>query len=124
MLKPDMGPVSLYLHVPFCAHKCPYCDFNAYSGLGRLIEPFVPALSQEIANWGPLLAGHRVSTISFGGGTPSLLTAAQVGELLQACRSAFDVPPDAEVSLEANPGTVSAEKLAGCREAGVNRLSF
>jgi len=115
-----MPSAALYVHVPFCLHKCPYCDFNAYSGLGRLIEPFVEALCREIA----VYAGLYVPTISFGGGTPSLLSGAQLTEVLDSCRSCLDIAPDAEISLEANPGTLDLPLLEAYREAGVNRLSF
>lgn len=116
--------VSLYIHVPFCAHKCPYCDFNAYSGLGRLIEPFVAAVQQEARNWAPLLEGATVETISFGGGTPSLLTSAQIASIIETCAQAYTLAGEVEISLEANPGTLSSEKLLGYRAVGVNRLSL
>lgn len=115
-----MPSAALYVHVPFCLHKCPYCDFNAYSGLGRLIEPFVEALCREIVSY----SGLHVPTISFGGGTPSLLSGAQLTEVLKSCRSCLDIAPDAEISLEANPGTLDLPLLEAYREAGVNRLSF
>jgi oxygen-independent coproporphyrinogen III oxidase len=120
---------SLYLHIPFCHTRCHYCDFNTYAGILPLREPYVRALLTEIAQAGELakLPGgqsRRTRTIFFGGGTPSLLTVQQVKRLLQACRRAFAVDEDAEISLEANPGTLSPGQLQGLREAGVNRLSF
>jgi oxygen-independent coproporphyrinogen-3 oxidase len=121
--------VSLYLHIPFCHTRCYYCDFNTYAGILPLREPYVRALLSEIA-----LAGEqaqdadgslrRARTIFFGGGTPSLLTVAQVRRLLNACRAAFELDEDAEITLEANPGTLTSEQLAGLRAAGINRLSL
>jgi oxygen-independent coproporphyrinogen III oxidase len=120
---------SIYLHIPFCHTRCHYCDFNTYAGILPLREPYVRALLAEIAHAGNMasLPGgqlRRTRTIFFGGGTPSLLTVRQVARLLQACRRAFAVDEDAEISLEANPGTLGPGQLEGLRETGVNRLSF
>jgi oxygen-independent coproporphyrinogen-3 oxidase len=121
--------VSLYLHIPFCHTRCHYCDFNTYAGILPLREPYVQALLIEIELAGTL-AQHingqprRARTIFFGGGTPSLLSIAQTTRLLNACRNAFAVDEGAEVTLEANPGTLSQEQLLGLRAAGVNRLSM
>ena len=121
--------VSLYLHIPFCHTRCYYCDFNTYAGILPLREPYVRALLSEIGIAGKM-AQHtdgspgRTRTIFFGGGTPSLLTVKQVTRLLDACRQAFAVDQDAEITLEANPGTLSAEQLVGLRAAGINRLSM
>ena len=121
--------VSLYLHIPFCHTRCHYCDFNTYAGILPLREPYVQALLIEIELAGTL-AQHingqprRARTIFFGGGTPSLLSVEQTTRLLNACRNAFAVDEDAEVTLEANPGTLSQEQLLGLRAAGVNRLSM
>jgi oxygen-independent coproporphyrinogen-3 oxidase len=117
-------PVGIYLHVPFCAHVCPYCDFNTYAGQEGLIPRYVEALRREIAGYAPALAGREVATIFLGGGTPSLLSPAQVGSLLAACRAIAPVQADAEVTLEANPNGIDAPYLAALREAGVNRLSI
>jgi oxygen-independent coproporphyrinogen-3 oxidase len=120
---------SLYLHIPFCHTRCHYCDFNTYAGILPLREPYVRALLTEIELAGKL-AQHpdgkprRSRTIYFGGGTPSLLTVAQITRLLNACYKAFAVDEDAEITLEANPGTLSLQQLAGLRAAGVNRLSM
>jgi oxygen-independent coproporphyrinogen-3 oxidase len=121
--------VSLYLHIPFCHTRCHYCDFNTYAGMLPLREPYVRALITEVELAGHLAqladgATRRSRTIFFGGGTPSLLTVEQIKRLLSACREAFAVDEEAEITLEANPGTLSAEQLAGLREAGVNRLSL
>src|SRR6266702_2539804 len=121
--------VSLYLHIPFCHTRCHYCDFNTYAGILPLREPYVRALLTEIELAGTL-AQHadgtprRSRTLFFGGGTPSLLSVAQITRVIDACRSAFAVDEDAEISLEANPGTLSLEQLSGLRDSGVNRLSL
>ena len=135
---PD-APVSalgLYLHVPFCASICRYCDFTRGLLDPELKGQYVRALSREIADVGlkiqqgryPVgsVASHHplTDTIYFGGGTPSLLEPAEVGRIVSACRAAFAVSPDAEVTLEANPETVSLERMDGYREAGVNRVSL
>lgn len=120
-----MPAISLYLHIPFCTHRCGYCDFNTYAGLEALMPAYVEALIVE-AKLLAAAAGERlpVHTIFFGGGTPSLLPPEGIAKLLEALRIAFSVEADAEISLEANPGTLSLDKLRGLRAAGVNRLSF
>ena len=116
--------LSLYIHIPFCQRKCHYCDFNTYAGLGHLLTSYVAALKQEMVRWSSLTDGYEVETIFFGGGTPSLLAAGQVQEILELCRQSYSVAREPEVTLEANPGTVDQERLEGFRAAGVNRLSF
>jgi oxygen-independent coproporphyrinogen III oxidase len=120
---------SLYLHIPFCHTRCYYCDFNTYAGMLPLREPYVRALITEVGLAGQLAqlangAPRRSRTIFFGGGTPSLLTVEQIKRLLSACREAFAVEEQAEITLEANPGTLSFEQLKGLRAAGINRLSL
>src|SRR5436190_6481854 len=120
---------SLYLHIPFCHTRCHYCDFNTYAGILPLREPYVRALLTEIALAGeqaqrPDGTRRRSRTIFFGGGTPSLLTVSQVQRLLDACFNAFAVDTNAEITLEANPGTLNPPQLAGLRAAGINRLSM
>ncbi|MEX2237425.1 MAG: radical SAM family heme chaperone HemW [Dehalococcoidia bacterium] len=117
-------PLSLYLHIPFCDWKCTYCDFNSYAGLDDLIPAFTRALLREIEISGPRVAGRPVETIFFGGGTPSLLPIADLEQILGRIRDSFGVTENAEISLEANPGTVDREKLEAMRGAGINRLSF
>ena len=120
---------SLYLHIPFCHTRCHYCDFNTYAGMLPLREPYVKALQKEIALAGTM-AQHadgtlrRSRTIFFGGGTPSLLTVAQITRLLNVCFASFAVDKDAEITMEANPGTLDKEQLQGIRAAGINRLSM
>src|SRR6266851_7529308 len=121
--------VSLYLHIPFCHTRCYYCDFNTYAGILPLREPYVRALLAEIALAGEQArhddgSPRRARTIFFGGGTPSLLTVTQIKRLLHACRAAFALDEDAEITLEANPGTLTSEQLVGLRAAGINRLSL
>lgn len=124
-------PVGLYLHIPFCESKCIYCDFNSYAGMEHKFEPFVRALVRDIergASWDlpgtPGCEGAEVSTIFFGGGTPSVLTPGQIGRILAAARQRYSIVPGAEVTMEANPGTISLEKFEGYLGAGVNRLSM
>ena len=121
--------VSLYLHIPFCHTRCHYCDFNTYAGILPLREPYVRALLKEIALAGELAQlpdgqSRRSRTIFFGGGTPSLLSVAQITRLLAACRRHFAIDAEAEITLEANPGTLSQEQSVGLRAAGINRLSM
>lgn len=125
----SLDTISLYLHIPFCHAKCHYCDFNSYAGMLGLREQFVAALEDEIALAGMRARGgngrpRRCRTIFFGGGTPSLLTSAQVASLLDAARSAFVVDADAEITMEANPGALEYSRLDEVRAAGVNRLSM
>jgi oxygen-independent coproporphyrinogen-3 oxidase len=120
---------SLYLHIPFCHTRCHYCDFNTYAGILSLREPYVRALLNEIALAGEMArlpdgSPRRSRTIFFGGGTPSLLNVEQVSRVLAACRAAFALDEHAEITLEANPGTLSLERLQGLRAAGVKRLSL
>lgn len=114
---------ALYLHIPFCRHRCAYCDFNTYAGQEDSLAAYVAALCREIlAAAGPVRL--RVATIFFGGGTPSLLSPAQFGDIFRALRRAFDILPDAEISMEANPGTVTFAALEQLRALGMNRISF
>jgi oxygen-independent coproporphyrinogen-3 oxidase len=125
---PPGAPLGIYLHIPFCAHICPYCDFNTYAGQDNLIPSYVDALVAEIERQGAVLAENgaprAAETIYIGGGTPSLLPAESVARIVAACRSAFAVAPDAEVTLEANPTSVDEAVFAGLLEAGINRLSL
>jgi oxygen-independent coproporphyrinogen-3 oxidase len=117
-------PLSLYLHIPFCSLKCRYCDFNSYAGLEELVEPYVDALIAEMGLWSHFARGRPVPTVFFGGGTPSLLPIEQVERIMAALRERFALAPDAEVTLEANPGTVDLAYLRALLVAGVNRISF
>jgi oxygen-independent coproporphyrinogen-3 oxidase len=116
---------SLYFHIPFCRSRCGYCDFNTYAGLERLIPAYLHALEQEIGHAALQAAGRlKVHTLFFGGGTPSLLPLAGLERILSAVRAAYDLDPLAEVTLEANPGTLSFDYLQGLKALGVNRLSL
>lgn len=112
--------IGLYLHIPFCAQKCAYCDFASYADREAFWRPVVDAMLAEMAR----AQGLPVSTVFFGGGTPTVLPVAMLVALLEAARGAFVIAPDAEITVEANPGTVDAASLAALREAGVNRLSL
>ena len=116
--------LGLYIHIPFCARKCPYCDFNTYAGLESLHDATVDALCAEMARWSLRLAGRTVSTVFVGGGTPTVLTATQLERLFAALRGNFAVDAGAEITCEANPGTVDQEKFGVLRALGVNRLSM
>jgi oxygen-independent coproporphyrinogen-3 oxidase len=113
---------SLYIHVPFCEKKCLYCDFYSVESVTGL-EDFLSALVREIAAYGDFGRKEPVETVFFGGGTPSLLSPSQLERILHAARSSFSIQPDAEITMEANPGTVDLGKLRGYRDLGVNRLS-
>ncbi len=120
-----MNPnTSIYIHIPFCKHRCAYCDFNTYAGQEDSIPVYVDALINEIIFVGQRAEQMNIHTVFFGGGTPSLLSALQFDSILRALRSAFTLTADAEISIEANPGTISPEKLNAIRESGINRISF
>lgn len=121
-----MDSVGVYLHVPFCERVCPYCDFAvvAAPSLGPEVEErYAGALARELRARAPLFAGRRLASLYFGGGTPSLLQPASIARLVAAVRETFPGEPE-EVTLEVNPGTLVRERLAGFREAGVDRLSL
>ena len=127
-LKPNFTqavPLSLYVHIPWCVRKCPYCDFNSHAAPEQLPEnELVDALLQDLTLALPGIWGRRVETIFFGGGTPSLLSPAAIDRLITGFRTLLPLSPNAEITLEANPGTVDADRFAGFRAAGVNRLSL
>ena len=122
-----LPPLSLYVHIPWCLRKCPYCDFNSHEWRGADALPhdaYVDALIADLESALPSVWGRRVHTIFIGGGTPSVFPAASIERLLSAIRARVPLVPDAEVTLEANPGTFEREKFAGFFAAGVNRLSL
>ncbi len=121
---PSAAPFGVYLHVPFCAHICPYCDFNTYAGQSHLIPRYVDALQRDIMRQGQNVDGREAATIFFGGGTPSLLPASDVARLVDACRASFNVVADAEITLEANPNGVDEAYFDALLDAGINRLSI
>jgi oxygen-independent coproporphyrinogen-3 oxidase len=114
--------LGLYIHVPFCSSICNYCNFNRGLFDSALKERYLSALDREIRT--SPHAGAAADTIFFGGGTPSLLEPSEIARIIDACRHTFDVAPDAEVTLETNPETSTAERMQGFRDAGVNRVSF
>ena len=124
-MKPDY---SIYVHVPFCTHRCAYCDFNTYAGQERLIPAYVQALCKEmefVGNASRVAQSVReVHTIFFGGGTPSLLTPGQFETIFESLRQNFTLREDAEITIEANPGTVSCEDLTELHRIGINRISY
>lgn len=118
-------PLSLYVHLPWCVRKCPYCDFNSHEGRGALpFEAYVDALLADLDHDLPLAWGRTVHSVFFGGGTPSLFPPAAIDRFLQQASARLRFAPDVEVTLETNPGTVEHGPFAGYRAAGVNRLSF
>src|SRR4051794_20599168 len=124
--RPDARSFSLYVHIPYCESKCPYCDFNSYAATTWPEERYARALSDELRAYAALPPWHgaEVATIFFGGGTPSLFQPATIAMFLESIAAVTRVASDVEVTLEANPGTVERARLAGFRAAGVNRLSF
>ena len=118
-------PLSAYVHLPWCVRKCPYCDFNSHTaGPPEQRDRYLDALFTDFEQDASHVAGRPLETVFLGGGTPSLFLPEQINALLTRLRRTFDVSPDAEVTMEANPGTLEHGRLAGYREAGVNRLSL
>ncbi|MEM9667491.1 MAG: radical SAM family heme chaperone HemW [Pseudomonadota bacterium] len=121
---PDYG-FGAYIHWPYCARICPYCDFNVYAARQRDNAPLLYAIATDIAAHGHWLSTHPpLTSIYFGGGTPSLLDGSEIASLIDACEAAFGISPDAEVTIEANPQMVTADLARDWRAAGVNRLSL
>jgi oxygen-independent coproporphyrinogen-3 oxidase len=120
-----LPPLSLYIHVPWCVRKCPYCDFNSHQARGEVPEArYVEALVRDLESALPSIWRRPVYTVFFGGGTPSLLSARAIDDILTAVRARLPLTADAEITLEANPGTFEADKFRDFRAAGVNRLSI
>jgi len=120
----ELPPLSLYIHIPWCLKKCPYCDFNSHEKREDVPEAeYVDALTADLEATLPKVWGRRVGTIFIGGGTPSLFSPQAIDRLLTAVRTRIGVDPEAEVTMEANPGTFERERFRGYRAAGVNRLS-
>ena len=117
-------PLTLYVHIPWCVRKCPYCDFNSHESRDGIPEAaYLAALERDLEAALPQIWGRRVRSVFFGGGTPSLLSAAGLDQLLTLLRTLLPIEPLAEITLEANPGTFEAEKFRAFRAAGINRLS-
>ncbi len=124
MPRDDAG-FGVYIHWPFCASKCPYCDFNSHVRAGGIDEArFLAAYLRELAHWAERTPGRDVTSVFIGGGTPSLMSPATVGAILDAIAGHWRVDPRAEITLEANPSSVEAARFRGYRAAGVNRVSL
>jgi putative oxygen-independent coproporphyrinogen III oxidase len=120
-----LPPLSLYVHLPWCVRKCPYCDFNSHEATGELPEnAYVDALLADLAQDLPRVAGRELVSIFFGGGTPSLFSPDAIGRILRELRARIACTADIEITLEANPGTVEQSRFEGFHAAGVNRLSI
>ena len=117
-------PLSLYVHVPFCLSKCPYCDFNTYQGMEHAMAPYVEAAMEEMRLWGERLEHPPATTVFFGGGTPSYLESQQLERLLSSLTASFPLLEGAEVTAEANPGDLGDAKLHAMLAMGINRLSI
>ncbi len=121
----ELPPLSLYVHIPWCLRKCPYCDFNSHEKRGDLPEDgYVDALVADLDSSLARVWGRRIHTIFIGGGTPSLFAPGSIERLITAVRTRLPVGPDTEITMEANPGTFERERFRGYREAGVTRLSL
>jgi len=120
-----LPPLSLYIHWPWCVRKCPYCDFNSHESNGPIPEQaYLDALRADLEQSLPLIWGRKIHTIFIGGGTPSLMSAAGLDRLLSDVRTLLPLDLDAEITMEANPGTFEAEKFKSFRASGINRLSI
>lgn len=121
----ERPPLSLYIHIPWCVQKCPYCDFNSHALKGEVPhEEYVRHLLADLDNDLPLTGGREVGTIFIGGGTPSLLSSEAMLLLLDGVRARLPLSPGAEITMEANPGTVEADRFSGYQRAGINRISI
>jgi putative oxygen-independent coproporphyrinogen III oxidase len=117
-------PLSLYIHLPWCVRKCPYCDFNSHTSQGIPESDYIDALLLDLERALPDIWGRRIHTVFFGGGTPSLFSPDAIDRILTGVRTLTPLLPGAEITLEANPGTVEAARFAGFREAGITRVSL
>ncbi|MCC3375678.1 radical SAM family heme chaperone HemW [Cohnella sp. REN36] len=120
----DWTPRALYIHIPFCTNKCYYCDFNSYVAAGQPIDAYLDALEREMERTVAELPPETIRKVFVGGGTPTVLTPPQMARFLAAVNRHFPIAPDAEFTMEANPGTTDPDKLDAMREGGVNRISF
>ena len=121
----SLPPLSLYIHIPWCVRKCPYCDFNSHEARAAIPEnDYVDALILDLEQALPLIWGRKIHSIFFGGGTPSIFSPDAIDRILSAVRARVQLTYEAEITLEANPGTVDEARFTGFRDAGVNRLSL
>lgn len=122
---PALPPLALYIHIPWCIRKCPYCDFNSHQSLEQIPEmEYVKALQLDLQQDQQLAQGRKLTSIFFGGGTPSIFSASAIANILQDAENIIGFEKNIEITLEANPGTFEQEKFSGFRKAGVNRLSI
>jgi putative oxygen-independent coproporphyrinogen III oxidase len=118
-------PLALYIHIPWCVKKCPYCDFNSHAQKGELpVANYIAALTRDLEQDLPLVWGRTISSVFFGGGTPSLFSGSTIGEILNMASSRLRFAPNCEITMECNPGTVEHDRFENYLSAGVNRLSF
>lgn len=115
---------GIYIHIPFCSHICPYCDFNTYAGQSARIPAYVDAIQRDAARWGKSFEGRSAASIFLGGGTPSLLAPSQIKAILATCKSVFHLVPGSEITIEANPNNLDEKYCSALLESGVNRLSI
>jgi oxygen-independent coproporphyrinogen-3 oxidase len=121
----SLPPLSLYIHIPWCVRKCPYCDFNSHAVTGEIPQQrYIDALMRDLDQELPGVQGREIETIFIGGGTPSLFDAAGIQQILSGIAARTPLAANAEITMEANPGTFEQERFAGFRAAGVNRLSI
>ncbi|MDO4698095.1 MAG: radical SAM family heme chaperone HemW [Pasteurellaceae bacterium] len=124
-----LPPLSLYIHIPWCVQKCPYCDFNSHAQKGAIpeaeyIQHLLADLSQDLVRYQSAIAGRKIHSIFIGGGTPSLFSAEGIAYLLSEIQQRIEFEPNLEITLEANPGTAEAARFIGYAQAGVNRISM
>jgi len=120
----SLPPLSLYIHLPWCERKCPYCDFNSHESSHVPEQAYITALLQDLDADLAMAAGREIQTLFIGGGTPSLFSAEAISRLLAGIGDRLELAPDAEATMEANPGSAEADKFLGFRQAGINRLSL
>ena len=120
-----LPPLSLYIHIPWCVQKCPYCDFNSHSQKSALPESaYIACLLDDLENDLAYVQGREISSIFFGGGTPSIFSSDGIAKIIAGVRQRLTLRSNCEITLEANPGTVEAEKFAGFNQAGVTRFFY
>lgn len=115
---------GIYVHVPFCSHICPYCDFNTYAGQTGRIPAYIDALQRDAERWGSMFGGRSAASVFLGGGTPSLLAPSQIKAIFDTCNSVFQLVPGSEITIEANPNNLNEDYCSALLESGVNRLSI
>jgi oxygen-independent coproporphyrinogen-3 oxidase len=125
IISPTPVPLSLYIHIPWCIKKCPYCDFNSHEAKNEIPEErYLDALIKDLENELPNIWGRSIESIFIGGGTPSLFSAKAIDRLLSSLRERLTIRPNIEITMEANPGTFEQDRFSGFRQAGINRLSI